>query len=54
MERGSARRSSLKGLTREGRRQSDEHWNRFAKATLGTLLRERERGGAHMGFSETI
>ena len=36
--------------TREGHRQSDEHWN-VSKATFGKLLR---RGGAHMGFSERI
>ena len=39
--------------TREGHRQSDEQWNRFSKATLGKLLRDRvER--IIMGFSERI
>ena len=36
VERGSARRFSLKGRERENHRQSDEHWN-FFKATLGKL-----------------
>ena len=38
-ERGSARRSSLKGRTREGHRQPDEHWNLFS-GTLGKPLRD--------------
>ena len=48
--RGSARRSSFE-RTREGHRQSDEHWNCFTDNTRETSER---RGGAHMGFSETI
>ena len=43
VERGSARRSSLK-RTREGHRQSDEHWNRFKRNVEETSGR---RGGAH-------
>ena len=35
--------------TREGHRQSDEHWNRF-KGDAGET--SERRGGAHMGFSE--
>ena len=34
VERGSARRSSVLKRTREGHRQSDEHWNRF-KGNVG-------------------
>ena len=49
-ERGSARRSSLK-RTREGHRQSDEHWNCF-KGNVGEP--SERRGGTHMGFSERI
>ena len=37
--------------TREGHRQSDEHWNRF-KGNVGET--SERRGGAHMGFSERI
>ena len=37
--RGSARRSSVLERTREGHRQSDEHWNRF-KGDAGELLRD--------------
>ena len=37
VERGSARRSSLR--TREGHRQSDEHWNRF-KDNVGKYFLE--------------
>ena len=52
VERGSVRRSSLKGReTREGHRQSDEHWNRSEGNVGGTSGR---RSGAHMGFSERI
>ena len=47
MEKGSARRSFLH-RTREGHRQSDEHWN----ATLGETSEKRD--GAHMDFSERI
>ena len=37
--------------TREGHRQSDEHWNRFK----GNVEETSERlGGAHIGFSERI
>ena len=36
VERGSARRSSLKG--REGHHRSDEHWSRF-KGNVGNILR---------------
>ena len=50
LERGSARRSSLK-RTREGHRQSDEHWNRFEGNVGETSERQ---GGAHVGFSERI
>ena len=50
VERGSARRSSLK-RTRERHRQSDEHWNRF-KGHVGET--SERRGGAHMGFSERM
>ena len=35
--------------TREGHRQSDEHWNCFLGNARGTSER---RDGAHMGFSE--
>ena len=38
VERGSARRSSLKG-TREGHRQPDEHWNCFKSNVGGTSER---------------
>ena len=37
--------------TREGHRQSDEHWNRF-KGNLGETSERRD--GAHMDFSEGI
>ena len=37
--------------TREGHRQSDEHWNRF-KGNAGET--SERRGGAHMGFSERM
>ena len=37
--------------TREGRRQSDEHWNRF-KGDDGETSDRRD--GAHVGFSERI
>ena len=50
VERGSARRSSFE-RTREGLRQSDEHWNRF-KGNAGET--SERRGGARMGFSERI
>ena len=37
--------------TREGHRQSDEHWNCFK----GNIRETSERqGGAHMGFSKCI
>ena len=45
VERGSARRSSLKG------RQSDEHWNRF-NGNFGET--SERRSAVHMGFSEPI
>ena len=50
VERGSARRFFLE-RTREGHRQSDEHWNRF-KDNAGE--NSERQGGAHMGFSERI
>ena len=50
VERGNARRSSLKGRD-EGHRQSDEHWKRF-KGNVGET--SEGWGGAHMGFSERI
>ena len=37
--------------TRDGHRQSDEHWNRFKDNAGETSERE---DGAHMGFSERI
>ena len=37
--------------TREGHRQSDEHWNRF-KGNVGETF--EGRGGAHIGFSQRI
>ena len=37
--------------TREGHRQSDEHWNRF-KGNVGEI--SERRGGAHLGVSECI
>ena len=37
MQRGSARRSSFE-RTREGHRQSDEHWNRFKGKRWGNVL----------------
>ena len=37
--------------TREGHRQSEEHWNRF-KGNVGET--SERRGGAHMGFFERI
>ena len=46
VERGGAGRSSFE-RTREGHRQSDEHWNRF-KGNVGET--SERRGGAHMGF----
>ena len=53
VERGSARRSSLKG--RERAIASQTNIGTVSKATLGKLPRERERWGrAHMGFSERI
>ena len=51
VERGSARRSSLKG--RERAIVSKTNIGTISKATLGKLLRERW-GGAHIGFSERI
>ena len=51
VERGSARRSSVLERTREGHRQSDEHWNRF-KGDAGET--SERRGGANMGFCESI
>ena len=50
MERVSARRSSLE-RTREGHRQSDEHWDRF-KGDNGNI--SEKRGAAHIGFSERV
>ena len=50
VERGSARRSSLKGM-RAGHHQSDEHWN-FFKGDSGETSDRWD--GAHMGFSERI
>ena len=50
MERGSARRSSLKG--RERAIVSQTNIGTVSKATLGKLLRNKR--GAHMGFSERI
>ena len=47
VERESAKRSSLKG-TREGHRQSDEHWNRFK----GDVGETSERNFANTGFPE--
>ena len=44
VERGSARRSSVLERTREGHRQSDEHWNRF-KGDAGET--SERRGGTH-------
>ena len=38
--------------TREGHRQSDEHWDRFKGDVGGKCL--KSRGGAHMGVSERI
>ena len=35
--------------TREGHRQSDEHWNRF-KGKVGKT--SERRGGAHISFSD--
>ena len=49
VERGSARRSSLKGRDRAIVNQTNN--GTVSKATLGKHLR---RGGAHMGFSERI
>ena len=49
VERGSTRRSSLKG--RERAIVSPTNTGTVSKATLGKLLR---RGGAHMGFSERV
>ena len=49
VERGSARRSSLKG--RERAIVSQTNIGTLWKATLGKLLR---RDGAHVGFSECI
>ena len=46
VERGSARRSSLKG---RGHCESDEHWTRFRGDFVETSER---RGGAHMDLSE--
>ena len=37
--------------TREGHRESDEHWNRFKGDVAETSER---RGGAHMDFSESM
>ena len=37
--------------TREGHRQSDEHWNRF-KGIAGEL--SGRRGGVHMDFPERV
>ena len=39
-------------MTREGHRQSDEHWNCF-KGKVSKETSQR-RGGEHMGFSERI
>ena len=43
VERGSARRSSLKGRERESHRQSDKHWNRFKDNVGGTSERRSAR-----------
>ena len=48
MERGSVRLTVFLERTREGHRQSDEHWNRF-KGNVGETY---ETGEAHRGFSE--
>ena len=50
VERGSARRSSLKG--REKAIVNQTNIGTIAKATLGRLL--RDGGGSHMDFSERI
>ena len=54
-EREALKKEALNDLflerTREGHRQSDEHWNRF-KGNVGET--SERRGGAHMGFSEHI
>ena len=50
VERGSARRSSLKG--RERAIVTQTNIGTVSKATLGKLL--RDGGGARMGFSERI
>ena len=50
VERGIARLSSFE-RTREGHRQSDEHWNRFKDNVWETSER---RSGAHTGFPERI
>ena len=52
VERGSARRSSFQ-RTREGHRQSDEHWNCFKGDVEESCER---RDGAHnfVGFSDRI
>ena len=49
VERGSTRRSSLKGREKAIVRKTNI--GTVSKATLGKLLR---RGGAHMGFSERV
>ena len=50
--RGKRKRSTIfLEMTREGHRQSDEHWNCF-RGSVGKI--EERRGGAHMGFSERI
>ena len=36
---------------KDGRRRSDEHWNRF-KGNVGET--SERRGGAHLGFSVRI
>ena len=50
--RGKRKRSTIfLERTREGHRESDEHWNRFK----GTVGETSERwGGAYMGISERI
>ena len=50
--RGKRKRSTIfLERTREGHRQSNEHWNRF-KGNVGET--SERRGGAHKGFSERI
>ena len=51
VDRGSTRLTIFLERTREGHRQSDEHWNRL-KGNVGET--SERRSGAHMGSFERV